>query len=334
MPQDLAADQSTFDLTPPTDEQFQALVADLDEEEKHVLLEHGTEAPFCGVFLDREARGRVHLPAVRPAVVQRRDQVRKRHRLAELHPAVRGGASRGRSATPATAWSAPRSSARAAERTRATSFPTGRRRPASAIASTRSASSSRPRGSRCPTSSSAARRRANQSAELIATRGRRVDSFDYLFSFYGLLLGIAVANVAIGFADMWRDCGKIAVGYCPPLLGRHRHARRNERVADHVAPSGRGDGRCVANAGGHGRCNALCVHQPRDVSRRRAGDGALARGALSPAPQVNPPRACGSPCRLDSLEDSARSHMGPRVGAMVARSADHNAAAAPAARQP
>lgn len=46
-----------------------------------------------------------------------------------------------------------------------------------------------------------------------------VDAFEYLFSFYGLLLGIAVANVAIGFADMWRDCGKMGVGYCPPLLG-------------------------------------------------------------------------------------------------------------------
>ena len=43
-------------------------------------------------------------------------------------------------------------------------------------------------------------------------------SFDYLFSFYGLLLGIAVANVAIGFADMWRDCDRIAVGTCPPLV--------------------------------------------------------------------------------------------------------------------
>lgn len=43
-------------------------------------------------------------------------------------------------------------------------------------------------------------------------------SFDYLFSFYGLLLGIAVANVAIGFADMWRDCEKITVGTCPPLV--------------------------------------------------------------------------------------------------------------------
>lgn len=42
--------------------------------------------------------------------------------------------------------------------------------------------------------------------------------FDYLFSFYGLLLGIAVANVAIGFADMWRDCEKMAVGTCPPLV--------------------------------------------------------------------------------------------------------------------
>jgi peptide-methionine (R)-S-oxide reductase len=57
MPQDLAADQSTFDLTPLTDEQFQALVADLDEEEKHVLLEHGTEAAFCGVFLTEKRDG-------------------------------------------------------------------------------------------------------------------------------------------------------------------------------------------------------------------------------------------------------------------------------------
>jgi peptide-methionine (R)-S-oxide reductase len=57
MPQDLAADQSTFDLTPPTDEQFRSLVADLDEEEKHVLLEHGTEAPFCGVFLTEKRDG-------------------------------------------------------------------------------------------------------------------------------------------------------------------------------------------------------------------------------------------------------------------------------------
>ena len=45
-----------------------------------------------------------------------------------------------------------------------------------------------------------------------------MNPFDYLFSFYGLLLGIAVANVAIGFADMWRDCERISVGTCPPLV--------------------------------------------------------------------------------------------------------------------
>lgn len=54
------ADQAataTFDLTPPTQEQFDNLVADLDDEERHVLLEHGTEAPFCGVFLAEKRPG-------------------------------------------------------------------------------------------------------------------------------------------------------------------------------------------------------------------------------------------------------------------------------------
>jgi peptide-methionine (R)-S-oxide reductase len=46
-----------FDLTPPTDEQLRQLEADLDEQERHVLLEHGTEAPFCGVFLDEKREG-------------------------------------------------------------------------------------------------------------------------------------------------------------------------------------------------------------------------------------------------------------------------------------
>ena len=47
----------SFDLTPPSEQQFQELVADLGDEEKHVLLEHGTEAPFCGVFLDEKRPG-------------------------------------------------------------------------------------------------------------------------------------------------------------------------------------------------------------------------------------------------------------------------------------
>jgi peptide-methionine (R)-S-oxide reductase len=48
---------TTFDLTPPTKDQFDALVADLSDEERHVLLEHGTEAPFCGVFLQEKRPG-------------------------------------------------------------------------------------------------------------------------------------------------------------------------------------------------------------------------------------------------------------------------------------
>jgi peptide-methionine (R)-S-oxide reductase len=46
-----------FDLTPPTQEQMQELVADLSEEERHLLLEHGEEAPFCGVFLNERRQG-------------------------------------------------------------------------------------------------------------------------------------------------------------------------------------------------------------------------------------------------------------------------------------
>jgi peptide-methionine (R)-S-oxide reductase len=48
---------ATFDLTPPSKEQFDALVNALTEEERHVLLEHGTEAPFCGIFLQEKRPG-------------------------------------------------------------------------------------------------------------------------------------------------------------------------------------------------------------------------------------------------------------------------------------
>ena len=46
-----------FDLTPPTDEQVQTLAAGLSDEERHVLLQHGTEAAFCGVFVDHKGEG-------------------------------------------------------------------------------------------------------------------------------------------------------------------------------------------------------------------------------------------------------------------------------------
>jgi peptide-methionine (R)-S-oxide reductase len=39
-----------FDLTPPDADEMARLTADLTPEEDHVLLNHGTERPFCGVF--------------------------------------------------------------------------------------------------------------------------------------------------------------------------------------------------------------------------------------------------------------------------------------------
>lgn len=48
---------SAFDLTPPSAAQRQSLIDGLDGEERRVLLEHGTEAAFCGVFLDNKREG-------------------------------------------------------------------------------------------------------------------------------------------------------------------------------------------------------------------------------------------------------------------------------------
>jgi len=48
---------SAFDLSPPSMDQRLSLVAGLDPEERRVLLEHGTERAFCGVFLDNKLDG-------------------------------------------------------------------------------------------------------------------------------------------------------------------------------------------------------------------------------------------------------------------------------------
>lgn len=43
--------------------------------------------------------------------------------------------------------------------------------------------------------------------------------FEFLFTFTGLLLGLAVAAVATGFADMWRVRETMTIGIATPLLG-------------------------------------------------------------------------------------------------------------------
>jgi peptide-methionine (R)-S-oxide reductase len=48
---------SGFDLTPASAAERSRLEADLSADERRVLLQHGTEAPFCGVFLDNKQEG-------------------------------------------------------------------------------------------------------------------------------------------------------------------------------------------------------------------------------------------------------------------------------------
>jgi peptide-methionine (R)-S-oxide reductase len=50
-------DELQFDLTPPSKDELRVLGADLSDDERHVLLEHGTEAPFCGIFLEEKREG-------------------------------------------------------------------------------------------------------------------------------------------------------------------------------------------------------------------------------------------------------------------------------------
>ena len=48
---------ANFDLSPPSDALRQTLEASLTDEERDVLLRHGTEAPFCGGLLDNKISG-------------------------------------------------------------------------------------------------------------------------------------------------------------------------------------------------------------------------------------------------------------------------------------
>ena len=46
-----------FDLTPPTADQIKTLASHLDPEARRILLDHGTEPPFCGKFDEYEEDG-------------------------------------------------------------------------------------------------------------------------------------------------------------------------------------------------------------------------------------------------------------------------------------
>ncbi len=49
--------ESGYDITPISSEERGRLAQDLDKEAYHILLEHGTEAPFCGSLLDNKEEG-------------------------------------------------------------------------------------------------------------------------------------------------------------------------------------------------------------------------------------------------------------------------------------
>ena len=49
--------ESGYDLTPLSDEVRDRLAQDLTEEQRHILLDHGTEAAFCGNLNDHKEPG-------------------------------------------------------------------------------------------------------------------------------------------------------------------------------------------------------------------------------------------------------------------------------------
>jgi len=48
---------SGYDLTPISNETRDHLAQDLNEEERRIMLDHGTEAAFCGTLLDNKQEG-------------------------------------------------------------------------------------------------------------------------------------------------------------------------------------------------------------------------------------------------------------------------------------
>jgi len=48
---------SGYDLTPPSAQQLERMAVGLSPEERRILLDHGTERPFCGGLLDEHRDG-------------------------------------------------------------------------------------------------------------------------------------------------------------------------------------------------------------------------------------------------------------------------------------
>jgi peptide-methionine (R)-S-oxide reductase len=48
---------ASFDITSPTDKELEWLASELDDETREVMLDHETEAPFCGAFLNEAREG-------------------------------------------------------------------------------------------------------------------------------------------------------------------------------------------------------------------------------------------------------------------------------------
>ena len=113
-----------FDLTPPSEDELRDLAADLGDEERQVLLEHGTEAPFCGIFLDQKRRASTPAGCA-GCRCSRAAPSSKAAPAGRASPRPSPRTTCARSATPATAWCAPRSSAPAAAAHQGHVFPDG-----------------------------------------------------------------------------------------------------------------------------------------------------------------------------------------------------------------